>query len=59
MGAVVGFSVRMDSRTSRRTRLLFCTTGELHPLAGPCPCWTCEQHAPIHALPFLSVLFAL
>lgn len=28
IGAVVGYSVRLESRTSRRTRLLFCTTGE-------------------------------
>lgn len=27
LGDVVGYSVRLDSRTSRRTRLLFCTTG--------------------------------
>ncbi|CAL8471800.1 g11342 [Coccomyxa elongata] len=29
LGDVVGYSVRLDSRTSRRTRLLFCTTGVL------------------------------
>lgn len=27
VGQVVGYSVRLDSRTSMRTRLLFCTTG--------------------------------
>jgi ATP-dependent RNA helicase DHX57 len=26
---VVGYSVRLDSKTSQRTRLLFCTTGVL------------------------------
>ena len=26
---VVGYQVRLESRTSRRTRLLFCTTGQL------------------------------
>lgn len=29
VGDVVGYSVKMDSATSRRTRLLFCTTGIL------------------------------
>lgn len=29
MGETVGYSVRLDSRVSRRTRLLFCTTGIL------------------------------
>lgn len=28
VGGVVGYSVRLESRTSRRTRLLFCTTGQ-------------------------------
>lgn len=27
LGGVVGYSVRLDSNTSARTRLLFCTTG--------------------------------
>jgi len=27
IGDVVGYSVRLDTRASRRTRLLFCTTG--------------------------------
>ena len=27
VGDVVGYSVRLDSRRSARTRLLFCTTG--------------------------------
>ena len=27
VGSVVGYSVRLESRTSQRTRLLFCTTG--------------------------------
>ncbi len=34
IGDVVGYSVRLDSRTSRRTRLLFCTTGALSPLVS-------------------------
>jgi ATP-dependent RNA helicase DHX57 len=29
LGGVVGYSVRLDARASRRTRLLFCTTGVL------------------------------
>jgi HrpA-like RNA helicase len=29
VGATVGYSVRLDSKTSARTRLLFCTTGIL------------------------------
>ncbi|KAA6421632.1 MAG: putative ATP-dependent RNA helicase DHX57 [Trebouxia sp. A1-2] len=29
VGSVVGYSVRLESRTSQRTRLLFCTTGVL------------------------------
>ena len=27
VGNVVGYSVRLDTRASARTRLLFCTTG--------------------------------
>jgi HrpA-like RNA helicase len=27
LGGVVGYSVRLDSKTSARTRLLFCTMG--------------------------------
>ena len=28
VGTVVGYSVRFDTKISRRTRLTFCTTGE-------------------------------
>lgn len=31
-GGVVGYSVRLDTKASPRTRLLFCTTGDPKPL---------------------------
>jgi HrpA-like RNA helicase len=30
VGETIGYSVRLDSKQSARTRLLFCTTGELY-----------------------------
>ena len=40
VGSVVGYSVRLDSRRSARTRLLFCTTGE-QTRQSPVPTQTC------------------
>ena len=38
VGGVVGYSVRFDTRTSARTRLLFCTTGAHAALCPPQQC---------------------
>ena len=52
VGGVVGYSVRLDSRRSARTRLLFCTTGgETRQSSVPiltCPCCTEVLSASYH-----------
>lgn len=35
VGASVGYRVRLESRCSHRTRLVFCTIGELNPDTAP------------------------
>ena len=56
----MGYSVRLESRTSRRTRLLFCTTGQAVNSTYLSVRWTCicttiaascssvtQQHTPV------------
>ena len=35
-GATVGYQIRLESKRSAATRLLFCTTGEEHSVHGVC-----------------------
>ena len=56
VGGVVGYSVRLDSRRSARTRLLFCTTGE-QTCQSPVPTQTCPCCA--EAFSTSTVLYAV
>lgn len=46
VGGVVGYTVRLDSKRSARTRLLFCTTGGRH-ITQSFPCARMRPAMPV------------